>query len=149
MGFKTIFRRLGENSASTMAQDRPRGTPMTMAPRVTRTEEMIMARMPKWPLVGAQWLEQDEVLQPGREDEGKAFQKDEDGDEGQGADGRQGQEQQHPFDEFLPVHYFTPTRPSFSRICWPVGAQDEVHEVLGRSRWGLPGLTSRKRRRNL
>ncbi len=36
---------------------RPRGTPMTMAPRVTSTEEMIMARMPKWPLVGAQWLE--------------------------------------------------------------------------------------------
>src|SRR4030042_4303284 len=56
VGFNTIFRRFGENSASTMAQDRPRGTPMTMAPRVTRTEEMIMARMPKWPLVGAQWL---------------------------------------------------------------------------------------------
>ena len=47
VGFNTILRRLGENSASTMAQDRPRGTPMTMAPRVTRTEEMIMDRMPK------------------------------------------------------------------------------------------------------
>ena len=82
---------------------------------------------------------QDEVLQPGGEDEGKALHEDEDGDEGQGADGRQGQEQQDALDEFLPVHYFTPTRPSVSRILLALGAQDEVHEVLAGAGGRGPG----------
>src|SRR4030043_515804 len=55
------------------------------------------------------------------EDEGKALPENEEGDEDQGGDGRQGQEQQDPFDEFFPLHYLTPTRPSFSRIFWPLG----------------------------
>ena len=66
MGFRMSFRRLGENSARTMAQLSPRGTPMTMAPRVTSREETIMARMPKWPLVGAQWLEARKFFRPAK-----------------------------------------------------------------------------------
>ena len=91
---------------------------------------------------------QDEVLQPGGEDEGKALQEDEDGDEGQGADGRQGQEQEDALDEFLPVHYFTPTRPSVSRIFWPSGPRTKSTNSL-QGPAGAARATKRKRRVSL
>jgi len=74
VGFNTIFRRFGENSARTMAQDSP-GHTDDHGPRVTRTEEMIMAKMPKWPLVGAQWLDRMKSFSPTERMRGKPPEK--------------------------------------------------------------------------
>src|SRR5665648_301915 len=91
---------------------------------------------------------QNEVLQPDGEDEGKTLHKNKNGDEGQGADGRQGQEQQHAFDEFLPVYHSTPTRPSVSRIFWPSGPRTKSTKSLPGPA-GATRATKRKRRVSL
>src|SRR4030042_6916065 len=53
VGFKKTSKRGGQNSARVTAQARAKGTPITMDPKVTAREEIIMAKIPKWPLVGA------------------------------------------------------------------------------------------------
>ena len=103
---------------------------MTMAPKVTSTDEMIMARMPKWPLVGAQWLERMKFFRPAERMRGKPSMKMKMVMRAREPMEDRARSKQSPLDEFLPVHHFTPTRPSDSRIFWPLGPRTKSRKAL-------------------
>ncbi len=127
----------GENCVSTIAQARPKSTPMTSAPTVTISEPTIMGRMPKLFSEGYQSMPARKLLKPYLNMMGVPSMKMKavmtaSTETAENATARKRQ----PDQAFVPlelVHWRprhrTGNRPSFWMSSWPSARQDEIDEI--------------------
>ena len=136
-----------ENSVRKTAQARPRGTPMTRAPKVTMSDpddhrqeaEALLRRIP----VHAR----QEALEAVLEHDGRAFHEDEGGDDGEDGDGREGDgEEGEPDQPFVPLRACSWRLPSPDRQqalladeVLAFGRKDEIDEIPAHPGRGAPG----------